>query len=107
MAEIIILIVALAGISSRARQRGLSGTKYLAVAGLGYLFFFAAGSSGPVFVLRWLWVAGVFAMVEWIHGDPTIGESWQRPECRMYNEPGDAACLCGHQHPEAQNAAEA
>lgn len=103
MVELVILIVSLGGIGNRARQRGMSAAAVNTVAAVGWIaFFFGGASIGPAsFLFRWMWVVGVYVFVEMSNGGASIGESWQCPDCRLFNDSGTLICLCGYKHPEA------
>ena len=102
MIEIILFIMAAGGIGARARQRRIDPKIATGVAIAGWAVFFLAGlvALGPVsLVLRWLWLGGVYLYIELAHGRRRASETWQCPDCRMFNDPGTLVCLCGYENP--------
>ncbi len=105
MLEILILVGVLAGVGNRAHQRGLDKSTYVAIAATGWAVFFVLTlvALGPLgLFLRWSWVGGVWLFMESSHGGAKVSEqSWQCPDCRMYNDGGTLICLCGYKHENA------
>ncbi len=105
MLELLIFIGALSGIGSRAQQRGLNRTNQVAAAGIGWAFFFILSVTilGPVGILfRWGWIGCVYLFIEMSHrGAKVSNDSWQCPDCRLFNDGRTLVCLCGYKHPEA------
>ena len=101
MIEIVMLIIALAGIGDRAYRRGMPKVGTMLVAGLGWgvIFVLSMVALGPAgLFLRWIWLAGVYVFV---HLGAKVGDTWQCPDCRMFNDGGTLVCPCGHVHPDA------
>ena len=111
MLEILIFLGVLGSIGSRAHQRGVNKATYIGAAAGGFfviLFLSAAGLGFAGLFLRWLWVGGVFLVLEkGTQGGQKIGDTWRCPDCLMFNDPGTLRCLCGHVHPEARAVVEA
>ena len=91
--------IAVPAISVRATQRGVNRTPYVVAAVAGYLLFLGSGLLGLGFIalaLRWIWVGGVWLVVEFLtnRGRKASG-TWQCPKCQMFNDLRTLKCLCG------------
>lgn len=103
MIEIIILVGAIGGIGARASQRRVDKTTAVGMAIGGWLALLLLGSLMPPpagLFLRWLWLGGVYLFIELAHGGKKAGDTWQCPDCTMFNDPGTLVCLCGYENPE-------
>lgn len=105
MLEILVFISALGGLGARIQQRGLSKSKYIAIAATGWLFFLTLGLLylGPIALpLRWGWILVIYAFIEMTHSGAKVSEeTWRCPDCQLFNESRTLVCLCGYKHPEA------
>lgn len=106
MIELVLLVLALGGIREVARKRGSSGWGFVVVGASSYVFVdFAAvitAGAGPSLLFRWAWIGlcygSVFVLTQ---GGRRLRESWQCPECQLFNEPTTLFCPCGYKHPLA------
>ncbi len=103
MLELILLVGALGGIGARARQRRVNKTGAVATAFGGWLAISLAQTVMPQpagLLLRWLWVGAVYLVIELAHGAKKAADTWQCPECTLFNDRGTLICLCGYENPE-------
>lgn len=98
--EILLLVGAVGGIATRARQRRMNPTTVTTVTIIGLVFFWLLGGLllGMVGIfVYWGWLGAVWLYVENAHRDRRAGNlSWQCPECTAMNDPGTVVCLCGY-----------
>ena len=101
MLEIVIFIVAMSLLAKQAKQRAIPAAPVILLTSVGFGIALLIGPVG--IILRWLVVIVAFVCVQFLtHVGQAIGESWQCPDCRMYNDPETLRCLCGYQHPDAK-----
>lgn len=103
MLELIILVGAISGIGARASQRRVDKTTAVGMAIGGWLALALLGSLMPPpagLLLRWLWLGGVYLFIELAHGGKKAADTWQCPDCKMFNDAGTLVCLCGYENPE-------
>jgi len=108
MISLIVLIVAVGAIADAARKRGASSWAFGTVAVLGYLIVGSALSTseamrGPAILVSWAWLGACYgAVFLFTQGGRRLNDSWQCPECQLFNEPTTFFCACGYQHPMAE-----
>ena len=104
MIELFILAIAGAGIAYFARRRGSRGWPFVLVMLVGYLaiIFFVGGlyGRGPAWIAGIAWCFLVYGAVFFlVGGGRRAPESWQCPECHLFNEPTTLHCACGYDYP--------
>jgi hypothetical protein len=95
-------LIVVPAIAVRAKQRGVNRIPYVSAAIVGFLLFLILGFLGlgvVALVLRWIWVGGVYLVVEFLanRGRKASG-TWQCPSCKMFNDLRTLSCLCGTTH---------
>ncbi|MEM8961425.1 MAG: hypothetical protein AAGD38_08110 [Acidobacteriota bacterium] len=101
MIEIVILIGVILGISARAKKRGVRSAWPIIAAVLAWMAFVVFTPWPYSLFLSWGAVGVVALIVELTHGAKRLGDVWQCPECRLYNDEATFICGCGYRHPEA------
>jgi len=92
-------LIVVPALAVRAKQRGVNKIPYMTAAIAGFVVFLVLGLLGlgiVALVLRWMWVGGVFLVVEFLtnRGRKASG-TWQCPNCLMFNGLRTLSCLCG------------
>jgi len=101
MIEILFLIAALAAFRETAVRRGVVGWPFVVIAAVGW-FFAGVFSSlivgpGPSMFFSWGWVGLTYASIFLIGGGGRrMKDTWQCPDCRLYNPPSTIVCPCGY-----------
>jgi len=106
----VFFVMVVPAIALRARQRGVNKVLYVAAAIAGFVLFLILGLLGLGFIalaLRWVWVGGVFLVLEFLanRGRKASG-TWQCPNCQMFNDLRTLKCLCGTSYEAAVTAPE-
>lgn len=104
MIELVFLVAACTGIAGVARRRGSRGWPFVAAAAGGAFLVSSiavtAFGRGPDILIRWAWIGlcylATFALTG---GGRRLAETWQCPECRLFNEPTTLVCPCGYRAP--------
>ena len=83
----------------RAQQRDVNKVSYVVALIGGFASFSFLGLLGlglAAVVLRWIWIGGVFLVVEFLtnRGRKAAG-TWQCSNCRMFNDLRTLKCGCG------------
>ncbi|MCG8455978.1 MAG: zinc finger Ran-binding domain-containing protein [Holophagales bacterium] len=102
MIEIIFLVAALAAFHETARRRGVAAWPFIAIAVIGFLVFgnLAAAflGAGPHFFVSWGWLGLTYLSIYIIGGGGRmLKDTWQCPECRLFNSPSTIVCPCGYE----------
>ena len=100
MLEIVgFFLIVVPALALRAQQRGVNKIPYVVALIAGFAVFWLLGLLGlglTALFLRWIWVGGVFLVVEFLtnRGRKAAG-TWQCPHCRMFNDLRTLKCTCG------------
>ncbi len=100
MIELIFLIVSLSAFQETARRRGTKGWPFIIVALVGYFIFGSLAARvlgvGPHFFVSWGWVGLSYLSIYIVGGrGRTFRDTWNCPECRLFNSPSTIVCPCG------------
>ncbi len=100
MIELIFLVVSLSAFQETARRRGLKGWPFITVALVGFLVFGNLAMSvfgmGPHFFFSWGWLGLTYLSIFLFGGlGRSFRETWNCPECRLFNGPSTIVCPCG------------
>ncbi len=107
MIEIIFLVVVLAAFRETAVRRGVRAWYFILAALVGYVLIGNVAAMvlgvGPHYFFAWGWIGLVYVSIYLIGGGGRrLKETWQCPECRLFNAPSTIVCPCGHKPlPEA------
>jgi len=96
------LLIVVPALALRAQQRGVNKIPYVIALIAGFALFWLLallgllGSGLVAVALRWVWVGGVFLVVEFLtnRGRKASG-TWQCSNCRMFNDLRTLKCVCG------------
>lgn len=100
MLEIVFFfLVVVPAVALRAQKRGINKTPYVVATIAGFAFFWFAGLLAlglAALPLRWMWIGGVFFVVEFLtsRGRKAAG-TWRCPNCQMFNDLRTLVCTCG------------
>ena len=104
MIEILILVACLAAFRETAKRRGVAGWPFVVVAAAGWLILGTLGittfGDGPHIFISWGWVGLTYLSIFLIGGGGRrLRDTWQCPDCQLFNPPSTIVCPCGHQPP--------
>lgn len=103
--QILFLFAVLLAFAETGKKRGIDSWPYIAVAFFGHVLVAQLSAillgPGPGMILAWGWIGLVYLSMFVLGArGRRLRDSWQCPECMLFNEPTTLVCPCGCAAPE-------